>query len=150
MKYAFQKFEKEKMARAYGRDLPISTKQSIEICKLIKGKSVEKAKKILENVEKKAVPFTRFNRDVGHKPGIGPGRYPIKTAKNILKVLKNAETNASQKGLSDLVIIHSCCHKAARSWHYGRKRRQKNKRSHIEIILAPKVNKQEKKEVKSK
>jgi large subunit ribosomal protein L22 len=148
MKYAFQEFNKETMAKAYGKDLGISTKHSVEICKYLKGKSVEKAKKILEEVDKKPIPFTRFNRDRGHKPGIGPGRYPIKASGEILEILKNAEANATQKGLSNLFIIHMCGHRAARPWHHGRKRRQKTKATHIEIVLGPKIKKQEAKDKK--
>lgn len=44
--------------------------------------------------QKKAVPYKRFNKDVGHKKGIGPGRYPIKASGVILSLVKLAESNA--------------------------------------------------------
>ncbi len=149
----------ENMAKAIGRDLSISTKKSVEICNYIRGKKVEKAKAFLEKVltKESAVPMRRFNRDTGHKKGIGPGRYPIKTAEQILTIIKSAEANAQNKGLStkDLFISHIAANRAARPWHFGRKRRQKMKRSHIEVVLIEKkTEKQEKqqkvKEIRSK
>lgn len=139
--YSFKKLE-ENMAKAYGRDLDISTKRSTEICNFLRGKSLESSKAFLERVieMKDAVPMRRFNRDTGHKKGIGPGRYPVNTAKAILSVLDNAGTNAVAKGFAekDLVIVHICAHKAASPWHFGRQKRRKMKRSHIEVVVQEK------------
>ncbi len=151
--YAFQGFEKEKMARALGKDLPISMKHASMVCQAIKGKKVQRARDILtDSIElKKAIPFTRFNRDKGHKPKIGPGRYVPKTCIEILKVLNSAESNGNQKSLGDMMIIHACAHKASSPWHFGRWRRRQMKRSHIEIIVAEtKTKKEEKTDVAPK
>jgi large subunit ribosomal protein L22 len=106
----------------------------------LKGKSVDKAKVFLKKVVDmtSAVPMTHYNTDTGHKPGIGPGRYPIKAAKAILVVVESAEANAKNKGMNpkDLIIVHMAAHRAARPWHFGRKKRQKMKRTHIEVVLA--------------
>ncbi len=92
-----------------------------------------------------AVRFTRFNKGVGHKPGIGPGRYPIKASKEILDLLKSAEANAQFKVLNtaNLIIGHISANKASDSWHYGRQRRRKMKRTNVEVILAEKVQKKD-------
>ncbi|NTV24255.1 MAG: 50S ribosomal protein L22 [Nanoarchaeota archaeon] len=139
--YSFNSFG-EDMARAYGRDLSISTKKSVEICKAIRGKSVENAKIYLQNVAdiKAAVPMTKFHRDCAHRTGIGPGRYPVKAAEGILLILESAEQNAKSKGFStkDLFIIHVCAHKASSPWHMGRQRRRHMKRTHIEIVVQEK------------
>ena len=137
-----QSDEKE-IAKASGMSLPISTKQSIEICNFIRNKTLEKAKAILERVleKKEAIPFKRFGSDTGHKRGaIGAGRYPQKTAKEILKVLDSVEANAQAKGLNsnDLKIIQLIANKASTPWRFGRKRRRKTKRTHIEIIVKSK------------
>ncbi len=136
--YAFQGYDKENMARALGSSLPISAKHSEMVCNYIRGKSVERAKKMLEEViaMEKAVPMTRHNFDRGHKTKIGPGRYPVKTCEEILMILKSAEKNAQQKNIADPVVLHICAQKAAKPWHYGRKRRRQMKRAHIEIVLA--------------
>lgn len=147
LKYAFSSYNKELMARAVGRDISISKKQSVEICKWICRRQLHEAKKILEETIalKKAIPFTRFNWNVGHRPGMGPGRYPQKAAKEILMVLKSAEANAQVKGLNtgNLHIVHINAQKAPTPMHYGRQRGTHMKRTHIEIVLqerTPKKN----------
>ncbi|HDD59885.1 MAG: 50S ribosomal protein L22 [Thermoplasmata archaeon] len=107
----------ETMAKALGRDLPISRKHAVEICRAIKGMDLEKAEEYLENVIKlkQPVPFKRYNRMVAHRKGkgFGPGKYPVKAAKYILKVLKDAESNAEYSGLDTdrLYIYHISSHK---------------------------------------
>jgi large subunit ribosomal protein L22 len=129
----------ENQAKISGKDLSISTKQSIEIANFIRGKNIQKAKNELQKViEKKlAIPFKRFNRDMGHKKGnIAAGRYPQNAAKEFLNLLNGLEANAQNKGLStnNLIIKTIIPNKASRPWHYGRRRRIKMKRTHIEII----------------
>lgn len=123
-----------------GRDLPISKKQSIEIANFIRGKNINQAKNILQRViEKKIIiPFKRFNRDLGHKRGrIAAGRYPIKSSKEIFGLLNSVEKNASNKGLDvDKIYLKSIIvNKANSPWHYGRHRRRRMKRTHINIIV---------------
>jgi hypothetical protein len=100
--------------------------------------------------KKEAVPFTRFNNDMGHKPGKGPGRYPQKASKYIIELLKSVKANALAKGLNtdNLIIKKLVANKASRPWRYGRQRRRKAKRTHIEIIvkeIEPKTKKENKK-----
>jgi len=138
-KYSMKDYNKETMARAIGLSLPISTKHSIEICDFIRNKNLSKAKEILKEVidEKKAVPFRKFNGGVGHKKKIGPGRYPKKASLEIIRLLNNVEVNAQFKGINtaNLFIKHICANIASRPWHYGRQRRRKMKRTHIEVIV---------------
>lgn len=146
--YSFKNFDKEHMAKAVGRDLGISTKHSIEICNFIRGKNLQKAKEILQRVVKKkqAVPFKRFNKNVGHRKAIGPGRYPVKASQNILKLLESAEINAQQRGLNtaNLTIRHICSQKASTPMHYGRIRRIRMKRTHVEVVLEEQAKKEQK------
>jgi len=151
--YAVKNMEEENIAKAVGRALPISTKQSIEICAFIRNMSLEKAKKRLVDVinKKTAVPFRRFNENIGHKKGnIAAGSYPEKACGEILKLLESVEANAQFKGLNtaNLVISHICAHKASRTWHYGRQRRRKTKRTNVEIIVKEGAEKKEKREAK--
>ena len=148
--YTFDGFDGEHMARAIGSALPISLKQSVEICRFIKYRNVSDAKKMLENVieKKAAVPFNRYNTDLGHKTKIGPGRYPEKASKEFIKLIENVEANAQFKGLntSNLIIAHVSAHKAGKTWHFGRKSRRRMKRTNVEIIVEEKANKGEAKE----
>ena len=140
--YSFKEYNKENMARALGSALPISFKQSVEICSFIKNKSAADAKKILGNVveKKSAIPFTRFNFDLSHKKKIGPGRYPEKASKQFIKLIEEVEANAQFKGLntSNLVITHISAHNSGKAWHYGRKSRRRMKRTNVEIVIEEK------------
>lgn len=153
-KYSAKNYDKENMARTIGSSLPISTKHSIEICNFIRNTNLSKAKNILKDIieEKKPLPFKRYTGGIGHKKGkIGSGRYPKKASLEIIKILNAVEANAQFKGLNtaNLFIKHICANKASRPWHYGRQRRRKMKRTHIEVVVEEKVSKEkEKKEVK--
>ena len=156
--YAFQGSEKN-TAKAFGRRLPISTKQSIEVCKAIKGKHVEKARAVLQMAidKERPIKFRRFTEGAGHKRGIGSGKYPVKTSGEILKVLNSAEANAQNSGLgADLIVHHAAAHQASRGYKYGRHRGRKEKSTHVEIVLKetkgskkPKKKEQPKKEEKA-
>ncbi len=139
--YAFQGYQPEHMARALGRDLSISTKQSIELCKFLKHKSIQTAKSILKQVieKKRAVPYTRFTGGTAHRKGnMAGGKYPINTANAFLAILEGLEANAQQKGLNtaNLKLIHVCAQQASLPHHFGRFRGRKMKRSHVEIVAA--------------
>ncbi len=127
-------------AIANGRDLPISTKKSVDICKFIRGKSVDKARMRLQQVldHKEAVPVKRHQQDVPHKPGpMAGGMYPENAIKKILEIIDLAEKNAQHKGLNTKgLIIHNIrADLASRSMRYGRQGRRKVKRTHIEVIV---------------
>jgi len=143
--YAYNE-KKENIAKVVGRDLNLSTKQSIEICNYIRKKELVKAKNQLEKVLKKelAIPFKRFTEGAGHKKRTGPGKYPLKASKQILMLLKSLEANAQNKGLStNLKIIHVCAQQAAKPMRSGR-RRTEMKRSHVEIVAEEIPKKKEK------
>jgi len=102
----------EATARAIGRELDISPKASVEVCRKIRGMMVEDAMNMLENIIslKMPVEYRRYNGKVGHRKGrrFGAGRYPKKTAKAILDVIKHAQHNAEYKGLDseNMKIVH--------------------------------------------
>ena len=145
--YAFTDDDKSKTAKALGRSLKISPKHAVEICNRIRGMKVEKAEAYLEDVieMKTAVPFKRHNKKVGHRRGIGgwpTGRYPVKAAKQILDILKNAEANAEYKGLDteNLKIMHISSHRGyvIRGWTpraYGRASPFNTPTTHVQVVL---------------
>ncbi|VVB93334.1 50S ribosomal protein L22 [uncultured archaeon] len=102
--------EPEKTSKALGKELHISKKHAHEIASAIKGMKLNKARGFLENVSelKQAVPYKRYTRNIPHRKGMCTGRYPQKAAKEFLKVLKNAESNATYKGLDpeNMKITH--------------------------------------------
>lgn len=99
--YSAQGLDEETTARAYGRELPISPKKAMELCRQIRGKRVEDAKAYLEGViaMDQPVPMRRYKTMVAHKRGTGPARFPVKVAQHMLKILESAEENAGYKGL---------------------------------------------------
>ena len=110
--------DEETMARAYGRELPISWEKAIELARQLRGKKVEKALEYLDNVIalKQPVPFRRYKRWVAHKSGYGPARYPVKAARYFKKVIESAVSNAEYLGREDpeaMVIRTINAHKGA-------------------------------------
>lgn len=91
----------ENTAKAYGKELQISPKASVEICNMLRGMDVESALDILDDVieKKRAVPFRKHNKRVAHNKGVGPGRYPVKAAENIKRIIEEAQSNAEFKEL---------------------------------------------------
>ncbi|MBI5872239.1 hypothetical protein HZB88_04105, partial [archaeon] len=74
-----------KKATARFDDARVSFKQSLILCKEIKGKSLAKAKTFLQNLVDQKVSLN--------------GKYYPTTAEKFLEILKNVESNTKQKGL---------------------------------------------------
>ncbi len=140
--YTFKDYNGENMARAMLLAAPVSFKHSVEICRYIKNSSIKDAKQKLQNVidHKKAVPFRKFDFDLSHKKGTGPGRFPEKASKAFIGLIDSVESNAQFKGLntSNLIIAHISAHKAGKAWHYGRQSRRAMKRTNIELVVEEK------------
>jgi large subunit ribosomal protein L22 len=145
-KYSFIGYDPLTQVRASGREVDVSPKMAREICALIKGMSLSKAKKFLEDVinKKQVVPFRRYKKEVPHRSSqfkFHAGGYPVKAAKEILKIVKNLEANAEFKGLDTekLVIIHAAVMKGIKVKRYmprayGRSSPKFNTLVHIEIV----------------
>lgn len=115
--YSFQNYDKTRHVRAALREKTISHKHAREIALKIKGMSIEKARTYLQaviNLER-AVPFKRFNNEMGHKSdtGVMSGRYPKKASTEFIRLLDNLESNAEYRGmdLDRLKIINATVHK---------------------------------------
>ncbi|MCS4541589.1 MAG: 50S ribosomal protein L22 [Euryarchaeota archaeon] len=144
--YSLKAVNVEKTAKVMGRALQISPKDSVEICRVLRGMRLIKAKDLLEKVSKKKtpIPYKRYRSKVGHKRGVNwdAGRYPVKAAKQILEILENAESNAVYKGLDveRLYIKHISAKKTTPlpGWTpraFGRVTPFETQRTHIEAIL---------------
>lgn len=95
------------IAESVGSSMSLSDKQVREVVSFIKGMNIDKAIKRLEGVieHKEAIPFKRFKIKMGHKHGMMVGRYPEKTCKALIIVLKNLKNNAINKGLQEEKVI---------------------------------------------
>ncbi len=136
------KVEGEKFAKACVKDVDVSYKQAAVVMDAIRGMPLLKAEKYLEEViaKKRPVPFKKYNTSVGHRRGGIIGKYPVKASKIILKLLKNVENNAENKGLDKekLVIVHAKADKGAvltRRAPKGRWRLNNITLAHMEVIV---------------
>lgn len=113
--YVISDKDEKNVARAYGREVNVSPKNTNEVCAAIRGMMTKKALEYLENVQAKKdfVPLKKYFKKVPHRKGGVPGRYPKKAAKRVEEVLKNAIANAEHKGLDAdrLKIIHAAANK---------------------------------------
>ncbi|HIC98122.1 MAG TPA: 50S ribosomal protein L22, partial [Pyrodictiaceae archaeon] len=97
--YSVKLADEEKIAKAMVWDAPISYKKVVELARLLKGMRLEDAKRFLERVARgeEPVPVRRYSGKQAHHRGLADkygwpaGRYPVKAAKILLKLLKNVE-----------------------------------------------------------
>jgi large subunit ribosomal protein L22 len=126
-------------AHAVMMDVPISYKVAVLVGRKIQGMKASKAVEFLQAVQqkKRAVPYTKWNDSVGHKPGhVGPGRYPQKAAQLYEQLVKSVIANAEDRDLSgDLWVEFVVAQQASRPWRPGRVGRRHFKRSHVEIVV---------------
>lgn len=126
------KIPKKDVAVANGFSLKISPKQSIYVCRVVRGKSPEAAIERLQDVisEKRAVPMAAL--EVGHKKGRGfaGGKFPKNACKAIIEIVKQAGANAIVADIENPVIAIA---KADRASAPFRKAGRRAKRTHIHI-----------------
>lgn len=106
----------EPHAKALGREMRISPKHAMEICRAIRGMHLAAAEEFLREVvgKRRPVPVKRHSKTLPHRRGAsGAGRYPVKAARAIMEVLGNVKANAKYKGLDmeKLVIAHASAQK---------------------------------------
>ena len=125
-------------ARVNGRDLGMSTKQAVAICRAIRGRKIEDAISKLEMVVKmkRAIPM---KGELPHRKGnIMSGRYPIKASEIVISLLKSLAANASATGvnLDKAKITLAKPDKASRPLRrFGQ---TKFKRTHISLVVKEK------------
>jgi len=131
-------------ATVNGISLPISTKDSVAICKFIRGKSIDKALEDLDLVSKlkKAIPM---KGEIPHRKGKGimAGRYMTKPVGFFIIMLKNLKANANMNEMETPIITEAVPNRASRP--YGRFGAVKRKRTHIHIKVVEKKKLMEKK-----
>jgi large subunit ribosomal protein L22 len=145
-----EELDPEKTARASGREIRVSHKAAREVCRTIKGMMLDNAKTFLRDVteKKRPVPFRRYKKKLGHRHGVEKafaGRYPVKTAQQVLRVVEGAEANAENKGLDvdRLRILHAAAYPGMKIKRYmprahGRSSPRYETTTHIEIVLEEK------------
>ncbi|MEM3031772.1 MAG: 50S ribosomal protein L22 [Nitrososphaerota archaeon] len=136
--------EGENAAKASAREVDVSPKWAREVCEAIKGLKISEARALLERVveRRELIPYKRYRKKRAHHAQTrGPGGYPVKVARIMLKLLDGLEANAEFKGLDlDRVkIVHASAHKGRRIRKYierafGRSSPYHKTLTHIELV----------------
>jgi large subunit ribosomal protein L22 len=143
MKYSID-VDPDKTAKAFGYELHCSRKDSTNLAHAIRGMKIESAKKYLQEIidMKRPLPAIFHKKKRSHQKSIGPGSYPQKAAKYMLKTLKNAENNAEYKGfdVENMKISHISTYggrviKGIMPRAHGRATDKNTKTTNIEIII---------------
>lgn len=144
--YSIKEIDSERSVRCSGRELRISPKAATEICRAIRGMRLDEAKSLLEAViaRKRPIAYRRYKKEVPHKSleeRWYAGRYPVKAAGKMLKLLEELESNAEYKGLEPdrLRIIHAASQRGAKIRKFiprafGRASPYYNVQTHVELV----------------
>jgi large subunit ribosomal protein L22 len=132
----------KKSAVVNGKNLQISTKHAVAICNFIKNKEVDRAIFMLLGVASKRIPVP-MKGEIPHKKGIMSGRYPVKAAMQIIKLLRSLRANAIVNELELEKCKLSCIANIA-SRPYKRFGRGRFKRTNLTLKLVQKEDSKKK------
>ncbi len=145
--YSLTLEDEGKIGKAFAREIRISPKWAVEFCRELRNKDLAKAIGFLEDVEsmRRPLPLKRYKKGVAHRKGLQgayAGRYPVKAAARIAKVLESARANAEYKGLNAerLYIKHIAAQrgrviKGFLPRAFGRASAKNEATANIEVIL---------------
>jgi len=146
-RYGFgARMREEEVAKAQQYNIDASYKDLCAVCSNMRGLTAEEGVQYLEAVLAGfPVLYKRWNKHLGHRKELGgrKGRYPVKSAKYVLMVLRNAIANASSKGLDNLTIVHIQANKQAiypRLQSKGKQFHANYETARVEVVLAGKKN----------
>merc|ERR1712232_433045 len=149
MGYSTEATNPTKSCKAMGVDLRVHFKNTYETAQAIKNMRLIDAKQYLQDVieKKRCIPFRKFTGCIGRTPQakafkMSQGRWPVKSCKVVLDLLRNAESNADFKNLdTDKLYVK---HIQANAAQQGRRRTYRahgrigpymNCPAHVEVIL---------------
>merc|ERR1719258_762081 len=164
VKYSTEPQNPSKACKAMGVDLRVHYKNTYNVVQAIKGMNLKHAQKYLEAVleKKRCIPFRRYTGCIGRTGQAKEfkhtqGRWPVKSVKVILDLLRNAESNAEFKNLDtdNLEMKHVQVDRAQggrrRTYRaHGRINAYMSSPCHIQLILEEQEEAVEKAEEDSK
>merc|ERR1711959_486870 len=144
-----------KSCKTRSKYVRVHFKNTRETAKMLKNMNLRKAQRYLKDVveHKRCVPFLRYNKSAGRcaqakqfssGPGFkaSQGRWPEKSCKFLLELLRNAESNAELKSLDvdSLYVEHVSVNEAPKNRRrtyraHGRINPFMSHPCHIEMIL---------------
>jgi large subunit ribosomal protein L17e len=151
-KYAVEPKDPAKSCKSRGSNLRVHFKNTRETAAAIRGMALKRARAFLQNVidHKECVVFRRYRKKIGRtaqakNQGSTQGAWPQKSARHLLDLLTNAESNAEIQGLEvdSLVVAHIQVNHAPKQRRrtyraHGRINPYMSNPCHIEIILESK------------
>ena len=154
--------DSSKTCSSSGYDLRVHYKNTYEVGKAIKGMLLKKAEQYLKEVleHKRCIPYTKYDGSMGRTGqaiqfGLTKGRWPEKSIKIVLNLLKNASANAEAKKLNvdklaiKKVVVNQAMKGRRRTYRaHGRINAYLSSNCHIEIFceeVKERVKKTEKK-----
>ena|SRR5574343_266907 len=152
VRYSREPAVQAKSAKSRGEDLRCSYKNTFEVAGAIRGKMLKDAYHYLRDVleHKKIIPFRRYFGGVSMKGQANHmkenhGRWPEKSVRHVINLLKNVKQNIKAKGLEldKCQITHIQVNKAAlgrrRTYRaHGRITPYLSHPCHIELIVTEK------------
>lgn len=159
--------DSSKSCSTKGKDLRTHYKNTYEVGKAIKGMLLKKAEQYLKEVleHKRCIPYTKYDGSMGRTGqaiqfGLTKGRWPEKSIKIVLGLLKNAGANAEAKKLDveklviKKVIVNQAVKGRRRTYRaHGRINAYLSSNCHVDIVceeLKEKVKKEKKQEDEKK
>ena len=153
VKYSYIVKNPENTAKAHTARVPASYKNTYELCRFLLHRSLHEAISVCAKVaeKKQIVPFRRYTGGIGRQSqakryGTNIGRWPVKSAKFVRKILKSVLTNARAKGLDEekLEIVHINAQRAPKRRRrtfkaHGRIAQYNGNPCHLEVVVAEKI-----------
>lgn len=144
-----QKIIKKDLAEVNAKDLKLSTKYAINLCRFVKFKTPDRAINDLEMVlvKKKPVPMKgEYPHQKGK--GIAGAKFPQNATKVFVMLVKSLKSNSEVNGLNNPVISQAIANQA--SMPRGRFGKWSRKRTHVCLVAIEKnklkkLNKEKKK-----
>ena len=152
-KYSTEPANSSAACKARGSNLRVHFKNTYETAMAIKGLSLARAKKYLQDVidHKDCVPFRKFTGGPSRpaqakRHGTTQGRWPEKSCRFLLDMLQNAESNAEFNGLEveSLFVAHIQVNRAPKMRRrtyraHGRINPYMASPCHVELIMETKT-----------
>merc|ERR1719160_191658 len=148
MKFSREPTNPSKACKAMGVDLRVHYKNTWNVAEAIKGMNLRNAQKYLEAVveKKQCIPFRRYTGCIGRTPQakafkMSQGRWPIKSCKIVLDLLRNADfKNLDADNLSITHIqVQRAQHGRRRTYRaHGRINPYQSSPCHVQMILQEK------------